>query len=333
MKIGIIGVGAFSTSIALSLALKNSNEIVMWSENKKLVAAYEKTHKIENLYQDRLFPKNISLTTSYEEALNGVQVVFLVTGVSYIESVSREIKGLVDKTIPIVIGTKGIRENSEQLAYEVVQSILKNPLAVLGGPTFSQDVADFQPVGLELATKNKKVFSLVQSLFDDSKVKVVHTYDMRGVSICGCVKNVYAIGAGILNGLGYRESTSLLYLTAVYGELEEILYKCNSTLSIHHGLAGFGDFVLTCSSKTSRNYTYGEYIGKKNKKDLKEYIKNTTVEGVSTATSLFPLFKKERIKAPIFHLIQEIVSGKKEPEALIEILMKEDKKRLIAFFG
>ena len=333
MKIGIIGTGAFSTSIALSLSLKDSNEIVMWSENKKVVADYKKTQKIESLYQDRMFPKSITLTTSYEDTLKDVQVLFLMTGVSYLENVCEAIKDKLDKKVPIVIGTKGIAENSGKFVHEIVKSKLKNPFAILGGPTFSVDVAAFQPIGFQLATKSKKIFMLIQGLFDASNVKMTFTNDFIGLAVCGCVKNVYAIGAGIINGLGYHESTQALYLTAIYKELEEILYKYESTLSTYHGFAGFGDLILTCSSKTSRNYSYGELLGKNDKKALKSYLKNTTVEGVSTIASLLPLLQKKGIKAPILHLLQEIISGEKDPVSLVDILMIEDKKRLIAFFG
>lgn len=332
MKIGIIGTGAFSTSIALSLALKSENTIVMWSENKSLVSSYKKTQKLESLYGDRMFPKNITLTNSYEEVLENLNVLFLMTSVLYLESVCEDIKDKLEKTVPIVIGTKGIAENSNKFVHEIVKEKVKNPLFVLGGPTFSSDVSEFMPIGFQLAGYSKKNFLMIANLFDKEKVKIVFTRDVIGVSLCGCVKNVYAIGAGILAGLGYRESTHALYLTAVFGELEEILYMYDSTSETHHGFAGFGDLILTCSSTTSRNYSYGELLGKKDKKQLASFLKNSTVEGVSTVSSLLPLFKKRWIKAPLLHLIEEIINGKKNPEDLVTLLMEEKKKRLVDYF-
>lgn len=325
MKIGMIGTGAFSTSIALSLALKNSNEIVMWSENKKLVSDFKKTQKIETLYGDRMFPKNIVLTNSYEEALNGAQVVFLMTGVSFLEKVCIEIKDILLKTIPVVIGTKGIAETKDEFAFQLVKKHLKNPLSVLGGPTFSLDVANSEPVGFQLASKTKKHFKMVQELFDPTKVKIVFSYDVIGVSLCGCVKNIYAVGAGILSGLGYHESTHALYLSSAFSELDSILGMYDGSILTLEGLAGFGDFVLTCSSKTSRNFTYGELLGKKEKKKAKSYLKDTTVEGVSTMKALLPLLQKSHIKCPLLSCIYEIVKEEKQPEELVKEMMIEKK--------
>ncbi len=321
----MIGTGAFSTSLALLLALKEENEIVMWSENKKLVSDYKKTHKIESLYKDRMFPKNIMLTNRFVEVAQDIDVLFLVTGVFYLENVCKEISPFLNRNIPVVIGTKGIADTNHGFAFKLVESYLKNPISVLGGPTFSVDVSNYEPIGFQLACKRKKHFLLIQGLFDSTKVKMEHSYDRIGVSLCGCLKNAYAIGAGILSGLGYHESTHALYLTSVYLELESILGMYDASIVTLHGFAGFGDLVLTCSSTTSRNFTYGEYIGKKEKKMANRFLKETTVEGVSTLQALLPLLLKKHIKSPLLSCISEILEFKKDPDALVEELMKEKK--------
>ena len=331
MKIGIIGTGAFSTSVALSLALKEENEIVMWSENKKLVSDYKKTQKIETLYKDRMFPKNIVLTNSYEEAVHSAQVVFLMTGVSYLEKVCTEIKGFLDSNIPLVIGTKGMAETNPKLVVDLVKKQVKNPISVLGGPTFSIDVANFEPVGFQLACKSKKHFKMIQELFDTTKVKLISSYDVQGVALCGCLKNVYAVGAGILDGLGYHESTHALYLTSVFRELESILSRFDGDFTTLTGLSGFGDLVLTCSSKTSRNFTYGTFLGKKDQNKGKSYLKDATVEGVSTMRAILPVLQKERIKTPLLSCIQAIVENQEQPEMLVKEIMKEKKISLFQF--
>lgn len=324
MKIGIIGTGVFSASLALALASNQNNEIVMWSENKKLVEEYKKTAKIPTLFADKMFPKSIKITNSYEEALKEAELVLLVTSVLYLESVCKEISSLLSKDIPIAIGTKGITDTGNLFVHEIVAKHLKNPITILGGPTFAIDVANLEPVGLNVASKSKKSIKIIQKAFQGTSVFLQPSGDMLGTALCGCVKNIYAIGSGIVKGLGYNESIHFFYLTEVYKELEIILFKFNSHLATLHSLAGFGDLVLTCSSSKSRNYAFGEMIGKGASAQNKEkYLKNNTVEGVNTLKALFPIMDKKHIKVPILNTIYRIVLENEHPSSLTKIITKK----------
>ena len=129
---------------------------------------------------------------------------------------------------------------------------------------------------------------------------------------------------GILKGLGYNESTRALYLTEIFYELSNILYKFKSNLDTLNGLAGFGDLVLTCSSEKSRNFSYGEMIGKKkSKKDTKKYLEDNTVEGVNTLNSLYPILKRKRVKCPIINVLYDILYNDKNPQELTKIIIKK----------
>ncbi len=324
MKIGIIGTGVFGASLALALASNQKNEIVMWSENAELVKEYKKTAKIPTLFQDKMFPKSIKITNSYEEALKDAKLVLLVTSVLYLESVCKEISSLLSSDIPVTIGTKGIAEDSHLFVHEIAKKSLKNPISILGGPTFALDVANLEPVGLNVASKNKKCIKATLEAFQGTSVFVEPSHDLVGTALCGCVKNIYAIGSGIVSGLGYKESTHFFYLTAVYKELETILFHFNSTLTTLHSLSGFGDLVLTCSSSKSRNYTFGEMVGRgSNQQNKEKYLKNNTVEGVHTLKALLPILEKKHIKVPILKTISKIVLEQEKPKSLIEVVTKK----------
>lgn len=323
MKIGIIGTGVFSVSIAHVLAQNTGNKIMMWSENKKLVEDYKKTNKLESIFKNKVFSENIVLTSSYEEVLKEIDLLLLMTSIPYIENVCKEIKEKIDVKIPICIGTKGIVTISgkEKFAYEIVKQNVKNPLVVLGGPTYAEDVLALDPIAFSIAYKGKKIKNLIQQAFDTNNVKMEFTHDFKGVSICGCVKNIYAIGSGILAGLGYKESTLAYYLTTVYKELENILYMYESSLTTLHSFAGFGDLVATCSSIKSRNYSLGLLLGKKrNKKEIDSFIEKNTIEGYVSLESIINICAKKHIKTPIIMAISKIIQEEEKPEYLLEVI-------------
>jgi len=327
MKIGIIGTGVYSTSIAITLASNKDNKIVMWSENEKLVEDYKKTKKLNTIFKDKTIPKNISVTNSYEEALDDAEVVFLLTGVDYIAPVCKEIRDLIKPEIPVCIGTKGIASDGKKFVHEIAHKYLKNKITIISGPTFAIDVANLDPIGLVVAGKDKKIRAKVKKVFDFEDVRIDETDDIYGVAVCACVKNIYAIGAGILKGLGYNESTRALYLTEIFSELGNILYKFKSNLNTYNGLAGFGDLVLTCSSEKSRNFSYGEMIGKKkSKKDSKKFLDENTVEGVNTLNGLYPVLKRKRVNCPVIYTIYDILNNEENPQELTKVIIKKTTK-------
>lgn len=323
MKIGIIGTGVFSASIAYVLAQNTDNRVMMWSENEELVNAYKKSNKLNPIFKDKVFPKNISLTNSYEEVLKEIDLLLFMTSISYLENVCNEIKEKIDKQVPVCIGTKGIAscDGKERFAYEIVKKYLKNPLAVLSGPTYAEDVISLDPIAFLVAKQNKRIKETIKKVFDISHIKIDFSHDFKGVSICGSVKNIYAIGSGIVAGLGYKESTLAFYLTAAFKELETILYMFESSLTTLHSLAGFGDLIATCSSIKSRNYSLGLILGKKrNKKEIDAFLEKNTIEGYASLDSFLKLCTKKHIKTPIITAISKIINAEEKPEYLIEVI-------------
>ena len=320
----MIGTGVFSVAIAYNLAQNPENEIILWSENQDLVTNYQKTNQFTTIFKEKVFPKNIKLTTSYEEALKEAKIVFLMTSIPYLETVCKEIKGKLDKKIPICIGTKGIYGAKPKFVHEIASTYLKNPIGLLGGPTFAKDVLTLDPLAFTIATKSKKVKKALQEAFKTSKVKLAFTKELTGEAICSGFKNAYAIGSGILEGLGYKESTLSYYVTLVFNELNSILYDFHlSNPSILYSFAGLGDLLATCTTKESRNYTFGTLLGKKESQENQEhYKKENTIEGLETLENAQKLLTKKKIKAPLFMVLYQIVFEGKNPENLIEEMEK-----------
>lgn len=321
MKIGIIGTGAFSLAIADLLSKSPENKIILWSENKDLVNNFKNSKKVDNLFKDKVFSNNISLTNSYKEAIKGINILFLMTSISYTLDVCNNLKEILSKDIPICIGTKGIYGDNHEFAYQIVKSILPNQISLLSGPTFASDLINNDFVGFNIVLKRKKDFNFYEKLFSSSNAKLVYSHDFIGTSISASIKNIYAIGSGIIASLGYKNSTRACYLTAVFKEFEDILYHFNAKLSTLHSLSGIGDLFATCSSSSSRNYTLGYMIGKKKKKsDIQEYKENNTVEGIKALEHILPILRKKKVDAPIISIIFKIVFEGEDATSLIDTI-------------
>ncbi|MCM1053530.1 MAG: NAD(P)-binding domain-containing protein [Ruminococcus sp.] len=314
MKISIIGTGIYG--IALALSLKSNYKVMMWSENKDLVQNFKNNHNLKPI-TDTFIPNNINISNNMEEVLNNTNLIILVTSIKYVRDVCKSMLPFYKGT-PICIATKGIENNTGYLVSDIIKEELKtNDIAVISGPTFAKDLISKEETALSIASINYKTTEIITTSFNDNlKFQIVN--DLEAVEICGSIKNVFAIAAGILNGLNCSDSTkALLYSTALNSTkklLEEL--NCNPDIIFSH--AGIDDLILTCSSIESRNFSYGTSIGKK--EDSNAYLNNNTVEGYYTLLSLQTLLKNNNISIPILDTLYDIIINKEEPNLLLSLL-------------
>lgn len=323
MNITIIGTGAYSLSVAKRISKNNKNHIILWSEDEKKKEEFLQTRKIKSIYKEEVFNENIEVVTSFESALKDAQILFLMTASSFIKDTLTSLKPFYKKNIPIIIGTKGMDIASKKYISEITKTILKtNNIAVIAGPSFAVDILNDEIYAFTLATKKRKIVHIMRKVFKDTNTTFEKSRDLMGVQLSSILKNIYAIGAGILQGLGHPQSTNAIYLTKVIKEINEVLYMfdCNETTFL--SLASFGDVLMTCSDTKSRNFTYGTKLISKSKTTASNYSKKNTVEGYITLQAMYEILKKKHIKAPLLYTIYAIVFENKEKEALENELLK-----------
>jgi glycerol-3-phosphate dehydrogenase (NAD(P)+) len=271
MKILIIGAGAYG--LALSTILSEKNEVIVYSSLKEEIEKLKQTNQNEKLFPNFKFPKNIKYTYNIEEK---VDIAVLALPTNIIENELLKIKNKI-KNIPIIITSKGLYE--KKFVHQIVKDTLKTDnIHILSGPTFAKDVITKNPISLTLAEKND-----IKEIFNEEYVTIIKTDDIIGTEICGVVKNIYAIGSGILEGMNQTDSTKAAYLTKVINETMKIIESLGGKKETIMLPCGIGDTILTCTSKNSRNYTLGYMIGnKKNKEQINEFLKTNTVEGMNS---------------------------------------------------
>jgi len=324
MKITIMGTGAYSVGIALMLAKKKNNKIMLWSENLEYVKEFKENRKINNIFDDVIFPDNIDITNSYEEAMQDTSLVFLITSAKYILSVCKSILPYY-KGSPICIASKGIEHTTLNPLSVLVKNTLKTKnICVISGPTFAIDLVNNEPAALAIAGYNRKTIKIVQDNLANDSLKLRKSSDIIGIQLCGSVKNIIAIAAGILKGLGYSESTQAFLINESLHDMKNIIYALGGKKKTILSFAGIGDLLLTCSSTKSRNYSFGYVIGStKNKEDIDNYLKNNTVEGYYTLNSIYEMLQKKGIEIPLITLIYNIVCNNQNPSDLATFLINK----------
>ena len=324
MKITIIGTGAYSIGIALMLAKKEQNKIILWSENNEFVEEFKQSKKLTKIFPDVIFQNNIDITNSYETAIKDTSLIFLITSAKYILSVCENILPYYHNE-PICIASKGIEHTTLSTLSNLVKNTLKTRnICVISGPTFAIDLVNNEPAALAIAGYNNETVKIVQENLSNDTLKLRKSSDIIGIQLCGSVKNIIAIAAGILKGLGYSESTQAFLINESLHDMKNIIHALGGKKKTILSFAGIGDLLLTCSSVKSRNYSFGFVIGNsKNKDDIENYLKNNTVEGYYTLNSIYKMLQKKGIEIPLITLINNIVCNGQNPNDLAEFLIKK----------
>lgn len=324
MNIAIIGTGVFGLAMAYALSKNEKNKIIMWTESEESLKRNTKERECVKSLGGLSIPDSIKYTCSYEEALKNADLVFIMTSARYVGTVANDMKPYIDKNMHFIIGSKGIEQESCRFVHEVFLSVINTRnLGVISGPSFAIDIAHLEPIGLSLGSKNKATIEIVTKAYKRTNIKVRKSNDLVGIELCGSIKNVIAVAAGILEGLGYQESTRSFLITESLHDVKELMHGLGGKRKTILSFAGVGDLLLTATSTKSRNYSYGLYLGKKDFEGANEYLNTTTVEGYYTLKSIYTLIRRKKIKMPIIDLIYKIVMKNDDPNKLATFLLEK----------
>ncbi len=324
MNITILGAGAYGLGLALRFN-KNTRKIIVWSKVKEEIDVLSKTKENPKALPGVKMPSNILFTTNTQKALEGSDIVVIAVATKFISSVCDEIKPYV-KDKHIVIASKGIEQDTYFFASKIVKTKLNTKkLCTISGPSFAKDMATDDLIGLSLATTNKLTEKAVISALGSNTLKIRPTKDFIGVELCGTLKNVIGVAAGMLDGMNACESTKAMFLTESLNDVRVLIRKLGGNEKTILSFAGFGDILLTASSDSSRNYSFGKLLGSGATKEEKEaYLNSTTVEGVYTLKSIYGLIKRKRVKMPFIDFIYDVVFGYKKPDDIISFLKEKE---------
>lgn len=324
MKVTILGAGAYGIALALMFN-ENKCDITLWEKFDDHAKQLRETRINDRVLPNVLIPKNIKIMSDLEESIKNSELIVIAIPAGFVDEVASELSKYIKKGQHICIATKGIEQDTCLFIDDVVQKYIKTKnIAAISGPSFAVDIANHVPIGLTLATKNKKTAALIHQGLENKTLKLRDTDDLVGTEICGSIKNVIAIAAGMIDGMGLPESTQAMLITESLHDIKELIKALGGDGKTILSFAGFGDLLLTCTSTKSRNFSFGRLIGSGTSKDeIDNYINNTTIEGLYTLKSIHKLIKNKKVDIPIIDLIHDIVFYDKDPNEIKRFLIEK----------
>lgn len=333
MNIAILPAGAWGTALAIHLT-RNKHTVTLIP--RTLDEAMELSEHRENrsYFPGHPLPDDLQIGLEILPALMEADVCVLACPSKFLRSVCREISkelGQARQLKLFITLCKGLEEKTNALPISIMQEELPDyQHAVLSGPTFASQIAEGQPSAIVLAgEKVTPELQALQQAISGQTLRVYTSDDAVGVELGGCLKNVYAIASGICDGLGLRDNSKAALLTRALHEMVRVGTALGGQASTFHGLTGFGDLVLTCNGRESRNRIFGEEFAKG--VSVRELIeeRKMTVEGYRTALCFHQICEEKGIEAPILEQIYQILFNKQTArEAIVTLMSRELKEEV-----
>jgi glycerol-3-phosphate dehydrogenase (NAD(P)+) len=327
MKTTVIGAGAFGTAMAL-IASRCGHDVMMWAHDPRVAEGIAGT-KSNPVYLKGIPLGDIRATSSLEEAVRFSDLMFMVVPSHHYRGVLAEIGSFVEQPVSIVSGTKGIENESLDRMSRISSDVLGEKLkafATLSGPTFALETARGDPTAAVVASSDPSFAEEVQRRLSCASFRVYHSSDVVGVELAGSLKNVIAIAAGVLEGLGLGSNTNAALVTRGLHEITKLGIALGGRPETFAGLAGMGDLVLTCTGALSRNRSVGVELGKG--KSLEAILGETrsVAEGVKTSKAARELAERHKIEMPITTEVYSVLYEKESPKVAIQRLMSRSLK-------
>jgi glycerol-3-phosphate dehydrogenase (NAD(P)+) len=316
LKIGVVGAGSWGTALANLLALKGYR-IDLWVFEKEVKEQILAHGENRVFLPDIRLSSNLHPTNDIGSVAADKDLILTVVPSHVLRETSRQMSGRVSKETIIVSASKGI-ENKTYLTNigvlkQTLSGIAEKQFAVLSGPSFAREVARTLPTAVTVASKDLNVARLVQQIFATPYLG-------------GSVKNVIAIAAGVIDGLGLGLNTRAALITRGQTEIRRLGVALGANPRTFTGLAGIGDLILTCTGTLSRNHTVGKKIGQGMKLKLILGEMRMVAEGVKTAKSVYNLSRKIGVEMPISHEMYHILYEDLPPKDAVLRLMTRDLK-------
>ena len=318
--IGVMGGGAWGTTVAKLLSDKNSN-VLLWAKETKVKKDIEKT-RINKTYLNKIKLNKSLKITNHLEDLSELDILFVVIPTQYIQATLKPLKKIIKRNCILVNCAKGIDIKSTSLISEVINKTLpSNRLAIMSGPNFALEIALGKPTATLIAAQKISDAKYIANLISSKTFRPYLSNDIIGAQICGAMKNVYAIGCGIIVGKNFGENAVASVIARSFAEIKSVGKKLGAQPETLSGLSGLGDLFLTCSSKKSRNFSLGFDLAKGKKLENLLRNKKTIAEGAYTVKAIKKLGKKLKLSLPLNDAIYKILYQNKNINNTISELL------------
>lgn len=328
-NITVIGAGSWGTALAQVLC-DNKNNVTLYDLNQDIVNDINQNHQNSRFFADITLPSSLVATTNLKEALKEAQLILLSVPTKVMRDVLKSINQELDHQVMIINASKGIEPGTHKRVSEIVKEEIDpnylEAFVALTGPSHAEEVIERAVTTVTCASTVAEKANIIQEMFNNQYFRVYRVDDLIGVEIGGSIKNVIALAAGIIAGLGYGDNAKAALITRGLVEIKRLGTAVGAKEETFSGLSGLGDLIVTCTSVHSRNWQAGYKIGSGS--NLQEAIDSMTmvVEGVRTCQATYEMIQSLQIEMPIVETVYGVIFNKLDPRVAIAQLMTRDMK-------
>ena len=333
MKIAVLGSGSWGTALGQVLA-ENGHEVVLWGREDHIADEINQAHTNSHFLPGINLPATIVATTDLKAALDQATVLLFVLPTKAIRSVARQVASYLSQSDaqPLLVhATKGLEQGTHLRVSQMIEEEIPRQdyqdLVVLSGPSHAEEVARHDLTTVTAACPNLQAAEKVQALFKNHYFRIYTNTDVVGVEMGAALKNIIALGAGVLAGAGYGDNAKAALVTRGLAEISRMGIKLGADPLTFVGLSGVGDLVVTCTSPHSRNWQAGNLLAKGYSKEAIEEEIQMVVEGIATCQSAYELAKESGIEMPITEALYGLIyEGAQVKEGLLRLMTRDGKQ-------
>lgn len=326
-NISIIGDGAMGTVLAMLLCEKDIS-VRIWGYDARQLKQIESDRENKNFLPGYKLPQTLAFEPDDEKILAGANLLVSAVPCQFMRSIWTRLKTHFSLDVPIVSVAKGIENNTLLRPDQILTDVLGENIkcAVLSGPTIADELARHLPAVACSASTDHSLVKEVQHTFNTSWFRVYTNTDIVGVELAGAMKNVIAIAAGIIDGIGAGDNAKAALLSRGLAEIARLGIACGAKPQTFSGLTGLGDLVTTCVSPKGRNRSFGERIGTGQTIEQARNATDSVIEGIATCESVSALASRVGVEMPITDAVYEILFENKTVQQAIDDLMQRELK-------
>jgi glycerol-3-phosphate dehydrogenase (NAD(P)+) len=329
MKIGktaILGAGAWGTTLAW-LCSKSGRQVSLWGHNVDRIARMQKARENADYLPGVKLPDSVHVTSELSDCAKADLIVF-VTPSTVLREIASRLGKLIDNPHAVFLScTKGIEHLSGMRMSQILGEVFQgHRIAVLSGPNLAVEITQNRPTATVIGCDDVDCATSLQALLGSSRFRIYTSQDVVSIELGGALKNVFALAAGISDGLGLGGNSKAALVTRSLAELVRLGVAMGGTANAFYGLSGAGDLILTCYSERSRNHTVGKRLGRGEPLAQITASMKTVAEGIPTTRSAWECARRLSIATPIIDQVYAVLYEQKKPTVALEELMRREQK-------
>ena len=326
-KVSLLGAGSWGTALAIVLA-NNGHDVTLWSAVPSEVEMLRDNREHKDRLPGVILPDNITISDNLEESCKDKELIVFSVASPYVRTTAHNAAPFIKEGQIIVNVAKGIEESTLMTLSEILhQELPQADICVLSGPSHAEEVSKEIPTTVVVGADTKESAYFVQEMFMNENFRVYTSPDITGIELGGSIKNVIALAAGAIDGLGLGDNTKAALITRGIAEMSRLGVAMGGKMETFAGLSGIGDLIVTCTSEHSRNHNAGYLIGKGYTMQAAMDEVKQVVEGVNSARAALKLAQAHGVSMPIVEEVNKVLFEDKPAKTALSDLFNRDKRK------